>query len=53
MYDVTGSFPWHGGGHWACARAGCDETGKMAKAPRGPEMLKRVRRVGRLVDGAD
>lgn len=50
VYDVTDSFPWRKGWHWACARAGRDETAKMAGAPHGPEMLRRVRRVGRLVD---
>jgi predicted heme/steroid binding protein len=51
VYDVTGSYPWHGGRHWGCARAGRDQSGLMANAPHGREMLARVKRVGRLVDG--
>ena len=49
VYDVTRSFPWYGGRHWACARAGRDETAKFAGAPHGTEVLARVRRVGVLV----
>jgi len=49
VYDVTGSYPWYGGRHWACARAGRDETGKFARAPHGTEVFARVPRVGVLV----
>ncbi len=50
VYDVTGSYPWHGGVHWACARAGRDQSGLMENAPHGTEMLARVKRVGRLAE---
>lgn len=49
IYDVTNSFPWAGGRHWACARAGRDETEKMKAAPHGPELLDRLSCVGRLI----
>lgn len=50
VYDVTESFPWRRGIHWACARAGEDATGKMARAPHDRGMLRRVPCVGRLAD---
>jgi len=50
VYDVTESYPWRKGVHWACASAGRDETGKMAKAPHGPELLGRVPCIGWLID---
>ena len=53
VYDVTGRTPWYGGRHWACARAGRDETGKMNPAVHGREMLARVPCVGVLADDPD
>ena len=50
VYDVTDSFPWRFGFHWACAYAGQDLTEKMKDAPHGPELLERVPCVGVLTD---
>jgi len=50
VYDVTGSYPWHGGWHWGCALAGRDESGKMDETVHGREMLARVTCVGELVE---
>jgi predicted heme/steroid binding protein len=50
VYDVTHSYPWAGGVHWARLYAGEDQTGKMIFAPHGEEMLERVPCVGVLED---
>lgn len=50
VYDVTGSFPWRLGFHWACVYAGQDLTGKLEGAPHGAELLARVPCVGILTD---
>lgn len=50
VYDVTRSFPWRLGFHWACAFGGQDLTGMLDLAPHGPEMLERVPCVGLLAD---
>lgn len=50
VYDVTASFPWRRGFHWACVFGGEDLTGMLDLAPHGPEMLERVPCVGWLSD---
>jgi predicted heme/steroid binding protein len=50
VYDVTRSYPWAGGVHWARLYAGEDQTGKLIAAPHGEEMLQRVPCVGLLED---
>jgi predicted heme/steroid binding protein len=50
VYDVTRSYPWAGGVHWARLYAGEDQTGEMIAAPHGKEMLERVPCVGVLED---
>jgi predicted heme/steroid binding protein len=50
VYDVTRSYPWAGGVHWARLYAGEDLTGKMLAAPHGEDMLDRVPCVGILED---
>jgi predicted heme/steroid binding protein len=50
VYDVTRSYPWAGGVHWARVHAGQDLTGKLDESVHGEEMLKRVPCVGVLLD---
>jgi predicted heme/steroid binding protein len=50
IYDVTHSYPWAGGVHWARLRAGEDHTGNLIAAPHGEDMLERVPCVGVLED---
>jgi predicted heme/steroid binding protein len=50
VYDVTRSYPWAGGVHWARLYAGEDLSGKMFAAPHGEEMLDRIPCVGVLID---
>jgi predicted heme/steroid binding protein len=50
VYDVSRSYPWAGGVHWARLYAGEDLTGKIIAAPHGEEMLARVPCIGVLED---
>jgi predicted heme/steroid binding protein len=50
VYDVTESYPWRLGFHWACAYGGEDVTGKLAGAPHCEELLARVPCIGALED---
>lgn len=50
VYDVTGSFIWRRGRHWALHTAGCDLTESLEKAPHGEDLLERVPAVGVLSD---
>jgi predicted heme/steroid binding protein len=48
VYDVTASYPWAKGLHWAEHRAGQDLTGCLNETVHGEEMLSRVPCVGIL-----
>jgi predicted heme/steroid binding protein len=50
VYDVTESFPWARGTHWADLRAGQDLTGRLKESIHGEEMLSRVPCIGYLRD---
>ena len=50
VYDVSPSYHWRRGRHWAQHRAGADLTAELAEAPHGPDMLDRFPVVGILVD---
>jgi predicted heme/steroid binding protein len=50
VYDVTRSYPWAGGVHWARVHAGQDLTGKLDESVHNEEMLERVPCVGVLLD---
>jgi predicted heme/steroid binding protein len=49
VYDVSRSYHWRGGRHWASHRAGSDLTAELADAPHGVENLARFPAVGILV----
>jgi predicted heme/steroid binding protein len=49
VYDVTGSFHWKDGTHWAVHHAGCDLTEEMEQAPHFDDMLDKFRSIGRII----
>ncbi len=51
VYDVSRSYHWRKGIHWARHRAGTDLTPELAQAPHGPENLNRFPVVGTLSVG--
>lgn len=52
VYDVSRSYHWRGGRHWASHQAGADLTVELSDAPHGEELLRRCPVVGVLDDGA-
>ena len=50
IYDVSDSWAWRRGRHWARHSAGVDLTDCMGDAPHGEELLARCPMVGVLVD---
>ncbi|MCL5997522.1 MAG: cytochrome B5 [Chloroflexi bacterium] len=50
VYDVSSSYHWRGGRHWASHQAGTDLTLEMADAPHSAEMLERFPAVGVLIE---
>jgi predicted heme/steroid binding protein len=48
VYDVTGSFLWRDGRHFAVHAAGADLTAGLDQAPHGPELLEGIPVVGEL-----
>jgi len=50
VYDVSQSFLWQDGRHQVLHTAGTDLTHALAKAPHGPELLKKFPVVGILED---
>ena len=52
VYDLTDSFLWRNGRHWASHQAGADLTDALRRAPHGPELLARCPQIGVLVDEA-
>lgn len=50
VYDVSKSFIWKKGRHWARHQAGCDLTEALKDAPHGEQLLERVPLIGELVD---
>ena len=50
VYDVSDSFLWENGAHWAVHKAGQDLTEELKRAPHGVEKLKEFPVVGILVD---
>lgn len=52
VYNVSQSWQWRGGRHWAMHQAGADLTSSLDQAPHGADMLARVPVAGVLVDNA-
>ena len=50
VYDVSKSYHWRGGRHWASHQAGADLTLQMADAPHSAAMLERFPVIGVLVE---
>lgn len=50
VYDVTQSFLWRRGRHWALHTAGKDLTKSLDEAPHGEDLLERVPVVGALIE---
>jgi predicted heme/steroid binding protein len=50
VYDVSHSYHWRTGRHWAQHRAGTDLTASLESAPHGIDLLDRVPVVGLLID---
>ena len=50
VYDVSTSYHWRGGRHWAAHQAGNDLTTELADAPHGEEMLVKFPVVGLLIE---
>jgi len=48
VYDVTKSWHWKNGIHWALHQAGHDLTEEIADAPHTAEMLRGFPIIGRL-----
>ncbi len=48
VYDVSASYHWRTGRHWASHLAGSDLTAELAQAPHGAEMLTKFPVVGTL-----
>jgi predicted heme/steroid binding protein len=46
VYDVSESFLWKEGRHWATHQAGTDLTSELANAPHGQDLLSRVAVIG-------
>jgi predicted heme/steroid binding protein len=49
VYDVSKSYHWRGGQHWACHQAGNDLTAELASAPHNEDLLQKFPVVGLLV----
>ncbi|UCF05024.1 MAG: CopD family protein [bacterium] len=52
VFDVTGSGHWKNGRHFGRHAAGADLSGAMKDAPHGPEVLERMRSIGKLSTAA-
>ncbi len=50
VYDVTTSWQWRGGRHWAAHTAGHDLTTEIADAPHDESLLHQFPVVGTLLD---
>jgi predicted heme/steroid binding protein len=50
VYDVSLSYHWRRGTHWARHRAGQDLTASLAQAPHGLDQLRRYPVVGVLIE---
>jgi predicted heme/steroid binding protein len=50
VYDVSRSYHWRGGRHWARHRAGQDLTESLADAPHAADLLASMPLVGVLMD---
>jgi predicted heme/steroid binding protein len=50
VYDVSKSYHWRGGRHWASHQAGADLTAELAAAPHDEELLARFPIIGVLVN---
>ena len=48
VYDVSHSFLWKGGRHWATHQAGADLTAELSNAPHGEDLLVRAVAIGTL-----
>ncbi len=50
VYDVSKSYHWRGGRHWAAHQAGNDLTTALANAPHGEDLVVKYPVVGVLVE---
>lgn len=46
VYDVSESYHWQGGVHWATHHAGQDLTEELRHAPHSDDMIKKFQVVG-------
>ncbi len=49
VYDLSTSYQWRGGRHWAAHTAGHDLTTELADAPHGEDLLMQFPVVGTFI----